>query len=248
MVDKVGNVEVPVTTSAPVGDPLLTVLGSFFKATLNAKASTAWGSVDPGHACVRETFAHDPAEASFNDNKLPALYLHRTSIGKAKWISQDWRIRPSQVSMSWVPPDAPDPKFVLRDAFINSISSVIEHTIEFEGRDPSWVVPGDTDPLAATSGSLLWTFAKVHSMVARQVRHVPLIIREQADEGARSSSGKVIGVYRRVEVLFDVEERIEQDVALHYAAIAPDGYLETTITNPNPPAPPLETDKFRIVG
>lgn len=245
MADIVGNVEVPVTTSAPVGDPLLAVLGSFFKAVLNAKASAAWGNVDPGHECVREVFTHDPNEASFNDNKLPALYIHRQSIGMAKWIGQDIRIRPSQIAMSWVPPDAPDPKFILRDAFLNAVSSVIEHTLEFEGRDASWVVPGDTDPLAATSGSLLWTFAKVHTLVARQVRHVPLIIREQADEGARSNSGKVIGVYRRVEVLFDVEERIEQDITLHYEPI---GYLETTITQPNAPAPPLETDKFRIVG
>jgi len=239
--DTYGALQIPVPTSdTPIGDPLLTTLLAFFQAILNAKASSAWGALDPSKPCVRAVFDSRPEEL-FNDKQLPALYLARTEVGEAKWIASDWRVRESKLSLSWVFPPVSQNRQSQRDQFINALHSVMETILEFEGRDPSWVVGGDPDPLAATKGSLLWTYAKVHSLRVGKARHVPLIIRYgQPEPGKASAMGVTVAVYGRVEVPIIVEERVLPDLATRYQ---PHTRLDQTLTDPTPPLPnPVRID------
>lgn len=236
MADTLGGLQLPVpTTDTPVGDPLLTTLLSYFQAVLNAKASAAWGALDPTKPCVRAVHANGPDIGTFVDRELPALFIERREIGKAVWIGQDFRVRPCTLVMSWVYPSVAQARQQGRDPFLNVIGAVLDHAIEFEGRDPAWVVGGDTDPLAATRGSLLWKYAAVHSLTVMKTRRFPLIIREaQPEQMHAGANGRVVGIYDRIEVTFSCEERLDVDPSVHYDAFA---YVDVTTTNPGAPSP-----------
>lgn len=247
MGDIAGALELPVpTTDTPVGDPLLATLAEFFAAVLNAKAASAWGTVAPGETAVAATFTRDPADVEFNDRQLPALFLWRSEIGEDHWIAQDWLIRPSTLSFLLAFRSVPSSRQKLREPFVNAIRSCLSLAIEFDGREPTWIVPGDTDPLALTKGSLLWTYAKVHSLRLGKAAMRPLIIRQlQPPADTTGSTGRVVGVYRSVQMSIRIEERITYDAATH---ADPHAYAEVTLKNPNAPSPGIVTNVGRLTG
>lgn len=152
MADTFGAVEIPVSASDdPRGDPALKKVADFMTAVLNAYAGAAWTGGRPRadanqQLCVRGTFTHDPTERSFNDSKLPALFLWRSS-GQAFDHGDGDRRSDERWTGQWIfPPDTQE-KHTPRRPFGNAVVKVIDNLIE-RGRDPSWFDPGDTDPTA----------------------------------------------------------------------------------------------------
>lgn len=247
MGDVAGALELPVPTDdEPVGDPALSTLAGFFAAVLNAKASSAWGAVAPGESAVATTFTKDPSTIEFSDSNLPALFLWRSEIGEDNWIAQDWLVRPSTLQLLIAFRSVPSARQKLREPFANAIRSCLTLATEFDGREPTWVVSGDTDPLAATKGSLLWTFAGVHSLRFGKAAMRPLIIREiQSPQDKTGSAGRVIGTYRSFQMPIRIEERIVYDAATHADAHA---YAEITMKNPTDPGGGIVTNVGRLTG
>lgn len=225
MADRYGDapIDVPVSADgAAVSDPLLDTLLSFFAAVLNSHASAAWSGVTKktGAVVVRKTYAHDPARAAFNMNETPSLFLWRESVQRARQIAADWRVRPSKLVLRWVPTATYTQDIKRRwEPFFNAIPSVLDAAVEF-GRDPSWVVQGDTDPRAATHGSYLWKYANVHKLeigredVTRSLFQIPV-------EGDREPIA-----IDALDVPIDLEERLERD-SDRYVELAD---VRTTIT------------------
>ena len=70
-------------------------------------------------------------------------------------IADAYRTRTSTITLLWVMPPAQDAAARARQPITNALASGIDLAIE-RGRTPSFVVPGDPDPLAATQGSDVW--------------------------------------------------------------------------------------------
>lgn len=151
MSDIFGAVEIPVaTTGTPIGDPALSKVAAFIAAGLNAYASAAFDALRPRSTprAVVGVFTHDPAERSFNDEKLPALFVWRQS-GQVADQGDYWRRSEERWSGLWIYPPDPQEKHTPRRPFTNAVAKAIDNVIE-RGRDPSWFDAGDTDPTAVS--------------------------------------------------------------------------------------------------
>lgn len=207
--------------AAAAGDALLDILGSYLRATLNARASVVWSAIAPdsnvmdGAAVVRDLFAFDPEPAGheFLDRALPSLFLWRESFEPASWLAQGWRVRQSTIRFAWVFPMAPMARQSPRAPFHNALVSVIDEVLEFKGRDPSWTYPDDPDPRAPTEGSNLWTFADVFRLTLGKTTQSPMSIR-----GPAGTSGAPPKTYWRITGILDVLERVDQDPAAWFDA------------------------------
>ena len=155
-------VPAPVTTAAgtpSVSDPALDVLLGFLQAVINAYGATAWASVRPNPLAspslvpVLSVFSNNPEEESFNSSALPALFAWRGESNGER-IADDYETRVTRVSILWVPPVAQQITQRKLSPFRNAIDKIVDGAI-FRGRDPNWIVAGDTDALAATQGSVL---------------------------------------------------------------------------------------------
>jgi hypothetical protein len=205
----VGALALPVPVAAEgetAGDPLIDTLLSFFKAVLPAQAGQAWAEIAPGRPIVGATYPWDPM-TSFLDTALPALHLWRSEVQKPVLLGQGLRVRPSTLMLNWVFPNDAQHKQRIRDPFLNVIAAVVNDVVEQYGRHPSWVVTGDTDPVAADRGSLLWSYAKVFRFEAGRARHTRLDI-PLYDVGARPKS------YQRIELEISVQEELMPNLAL----------------------------------
>jgi hypothetical protein len=200
-----GGMDLPVpspATGAAVSDPALDKLLAFLKATINARAATAWNVVatQPGGAMpVVGTFAHDPKDFVFNDKRLPALFLFREDA-TTEQIADDYEIARTNLTLLWVPPDGNPEALARRSPFVNAIDKVVSAAMSL-ARDPSWVDAGDTDPLAATQGSFVWMRAGLWRAGQVTARSVPLIIDKDDQVGSRAS-------YPARRYTIPVEERV----------------------------------------
>ena len=164
MSDTYGKLEIPVAAPADpkaeaTGDPALTVWASFFKAYINAKGLAAWAKVypranasNPQVPPVLTTWTHRPDDetiAHFSERDLPALFIYRASGAEQKWEWQDGRVARDTITMLWVFPTGGQEADRIRVPFVNALVKLIDDGIE-SYRDPSWVYPGDPDPIAAT--------------------------------------------------------------------------------------------------
>lgn len=161
MADTYGAIAIPITVppeGVAVGDPLLTYVGSYLQAVLNAYITTAWQSVAPTIPVVRTVYTSNPSDVEWNESDLPAIYLWRQQGGEEEHSAEDWYRSHDTLTFLWVPPPTPQATAGARGSIFNAIVKVIGLAIE-RNRDPSWVVASDVDPTAATLGSVLSTWA-----------------------------------------------------------------------------------------
>jgi len=164
MPDTYGLNELPIQPAAigpnglpttAVSDRLLDVLGSFLKAFINRYGQDAWQSVMPNALPVMNVRINDPEEVEFNEKDLPCLFVWRAGTGdKAPDnIAEDIWLMRDVVQILWVAPPARQAFLAFRGQFVSGVSKLIHVALE-QGRDPSWVWPGDPDPTAAAQGSV----------------------------------------------------------------------------------------------
>jgi hypothetical protein len=143
-------------------DPAIDILLEFMTAVLNYYGDAAWASVSGYQAgdnhTVVQTFNFDPHETTFNTRDLPALFLWRKKIGGSAWLATDYYVRESKLILQWVPPPAIQSMRARWRPFINLIASALDGIMDPSARVPSWIYPGDTDPIAQYDGSLLWKY------------------------------------------------------------------------------------------
>lgn len=160
MSDAFGSLPIPLvapTNNEAAGDPLLSKTLAFFAAVLNANAPAAWGAVYKDqdadqNSVVSFTSPNAPAMAAFTDKNLPGLFFWRESAMDPVWIADDWLTQQSCCPLVWIPRPTTYAKRALRSAIVNGVARTLL-TISERNRDPSWIDPGDPDPLAATLGS-----------------------------------------------------------------------------------------------
>lgn len=215
--DKYGALQIPAQvvsgTFPPVqsaGDPLVGYVADFIKSVLTASVTTAWQQASPPVAptfpVVQRVLLTDPRVTEFNENWLPALYVFRSDSledQQIEWFAEDYRSAVSTIHVWWVLPNATQEKRVARFGFPNAIVKTIDAAIEAM-RDPSWIVPGDSDPQAATFGSQLALFAGWHVFNLRRARRQDLKI-QMLDSQPRT--------YELLALEFHCEELLSRDIS-----------------------------------
>lgn len=186
----------------PPGDALIYYIGEFLKTLINSSCGKAWEMLG-GKLPVVELAYVDPEDRSFNARDLPALYIYRDTFPATR-IGDDMYVQKSNVAAYWIPSPAVLQRRQERAPFANAIAAVINRAI-IRGRDPSWIVPGDTDPDAPLFGSSLlkWAGADRSMTVSESKRSVVTI------EGHEGS-------YTGLKVIIQTEELYHEDLALRY--------------------------------
>lgn len=194
----------PIVSQEAFGDPLLDVFASYLQASLNARMTAAWQSVQSGASgAVVAAIAGDPTYTAYDKTHLPGLFLWREEWSEPKQIAQDWRVRDSVVKINWVfPLVTNEQRSRIITNFANAVVSVIDQVL-IQTRDPSWVVPGDTDPNAETLGSSLPAHTKLVQMFPSTAKRI--VIAKRVDENAGP------GFYHAVEFQIRVRERMNAD-------------------------------------
>ena len=208
MTDFYGALQVPVPTPADpstyaAGDPFLDTLAAFLQASLNADLATLWATIHPAIVGPSKTavpvpfvFTHDPDEASFSENQLPALFVWRAEEPKHVNWSQDWTKGVSNVSILWIPPLAQQEHRRIRQPFRNAFAKALHKNL-YWGRNPAWIVAGDTEAKAADYGSLFINHAQVTQYKLGPVQ--PHVLHIQPYEGGKELD-KYEGILATVEV------------------------------------------------
>ena len=160
-----------------VGDPLLGFVADYIKNVLVAYTTTLWQTVAPGTPVVSQVRLHDPAQNSFNEKDLPAIYAFRDDnvSTQLQWDADDYRFMRTILHVLWVPPASVQAQRRQRVAILNALSKVIDRAIEL-GRDPAWVLTGDADPQAAASGSQICPFAGCTAIELRSLKWTKITI------------------------------------------------------------------------
>lgn len=194
----------------PAGDPLLYYLGSYLQAVVNSRCGAAYAGLDPrkdrptlNGLAVTEVDYVDPADHSFNARDLPAFFISRDTFPAAR-IADDMYVQRSHIAVSWVPrPDNLQRRQEITP-FVNAIAMTVNRAI-IRGRDPGWIVPGDTDPQATTFGSSLigWTGCdKPFSFI--ESKRVLVTIKNHDGE------------YTSLKMVLQSEELLHEDPTLRY--------------------------------
>lgn len=151
-------------------DPFLDTFLSFAKAVINAEGGDAWAGVGQMSAelPVEDVVVGDPRLVGITNSRLPALYAERTKVGASAWIAHDYYVRPSEVTLWWVPPRAgtQGDRARFRAFGANAIMTALDAVVDPSARHASWVVPEDTDPVARTRGTLIWRYLGVWELEA----------------------------------------------------------------------------------
>lgn len=210
MSDTYGGLPIPAPaptnppTPSAAGDPLLGWTADFVKAVLNANAPLAWNAVAPNTPVVKTVFLHDPRPEVFNERDLPALFVYRDEghvADELEWTADDYRFERGQIVLLWIPPTATQDKRAIRAPIVNAIGKVLDLAIE-RGRDPAWIVTGDTDPQAASKGSVLATWAGWASFGVKAIRRATITIPKGVDKAT----------YEAVAIGCYVEELAVEDI------------------------------------
>ncbi len=211
----------PLPVPAPVageaaGDPALTVVLDYLKTVLNARAGTVWGQIAPARgALVKSVYTHDPDELDFVEPQTPSLYAWREE-GSSEQIAADYRIEHSKIVLLWVAP--PDNQNSLRPRvpYANALAKVVETALTL-GCDPTWVAAGDTDPRAATEGSLIWELAGFWHLGKVSWKRAVLEVKKAAGEPAR---------YPALRFEVEIQERMVEDPGDELAGVT--GSMKTS--------------------
>ncbi len=224
MGDKFGALALPPgspATGEAAGDPCLSRLGAYLMAWLNVEALTGFRAVFPATGLanvVGRVFTHDPQQLAFNEKDLPALYLFRTGGEPVERLAEDYDITHDVVQLYWVYPAAAQETNRLRRPMAAAIHKSIYHAIE-TGRHPSYMLAGDTDPTAASRGSIIYNAAGLFAIDVGAWDMGKLSIAVKGGD-ARN--------YDRVGVKLNIQELRTLDIVADYAAL---GGLDVTIKN-----------------
>lgn len=204
MADTFGGIQLPVPVGQPAGDPAMGYLGNYLAAFLNAKLATAWAAVAPTLVPVRKVFLHNPIDGEFNEADLPALFLYRTEIQGEVW-ADEWNVQKSTLVAQWVFPNAISYEQARRAPFVNAVAKGLHVAIEY-GRDPSYVIPGDTEAIAGTKGSFVFgeRYMNTVSVDFKSARSAQLAIR--------MADGSPSRTYASIEARIALVEVAEDDV------------------------------------
>lgn len=216
----------PVTVAVSASDPLLSYLGSYLRAAINARLSVEFGTLMFQNASppavtapIGHVFEHDPELDDFNQKDLPALYLFRSSDGNAgiEQLAEDWTLTTETIRALWVLPSATQDKTSSRVRFASKLFHLAGALID-ANRDPAWIVAGDADENAADQGSSLATFGKFFRLrLSRGAVRKPLAIKVEGLEPMN---------YPSFEALFEVKERLLVDPARNATLVG----LHATVT------------------
>ena len=209
MSDTFGLATIPLSppqAGQPTTDPTIQMLLDFFTAFLNddQNATAAWQiqGVAPSTQPVMGKFPYDPEVNLFHASTLPALYLWRES-GKEEWLADDYMVEESTCKMLWVFPLANPENQAARVSFASGLCKALNVAME-RGRTPSWVVPNDPDPVAATQGSFLGTYLGAWSCWFDNWRRTHVI--------ERGIDGSMKQTYVAVELMMTLTEQWSPDI------------------------------------
>lgn len=199
----------PLVVGGPIalvaGDPFLTYLLPYLQATITAYLLPLWQSagIAPTRPIVGYTFPFDPGAHGFVDQKTPALYAWREGEPMSEWLAADWTLDQSNVTLLYVFEPHANPEVVkARQPMVNAIRKAVIEAIE-ANRHPSWVVPGDTDPNAATTGSDFAGWAGFHEVQVMKGKAGKLRVRYD----------KETSDYDTYEITLAVKERQTIDIS-----------------------------------
>jgi hypothetical protein len=188
------------------GDPALDAILGFLQAVCNTYLATGWTAIsraDSVSGPVRKIFAHDPQERSFSDNDLPAFFLFREgSRQNVEDIAEDYRLHFDSLRLFWVLTPTQQEIQRYRRSFMNAMAKCIDEAIE-RGRDPSWAAATDTNPRAATKGTILLAFANIWRLEVLSWRATNLVI-QPFDRGDRRT-------FQAMDMQLDIQEQLERD-------------------------------------
>jgi hypothetical protein len=216
--DKYGGTElpaiIPVDTGFPeVSSPFDVLLGyfaDFIKTVMEYHCADIWASVQPNLPIVKSVKTDDPA-TNLNEQWLPALFIYRPGretrevIEKFEWIAEDYRLQKGRVVVQWILNPSPQENRRRVDQVIDLIRKAVDSALEI-GRHPAWVVPGDTDPLAATQGSSLLDYTGAGVI---ELDHAgPGLYEHKMLPPAQSRK------YEELKMSFFVEELLQYDLDL----------------------------------
>lgn len=224
MADTFGAITLPVAVPSegtPVADPALQYIGEFLKAVLEASLGDAWAtrSRDP---LVRSVFTHDPEEADVSQVDFPSLYVWRSRMSENK-LSDDHVEVQSQVSILWIKQSEPQAVEAEQAPIFAGFAKAIMVGLR-KGRDPAWVVAGDSDATATTRGSLLWKYVGGYRHRVTAVDKHPVQI--EMYEGAKLDTAT--GILATLEFF----EAHTEDPALYASGMVGPSKMTTTFNTP----------------
>lgn len=153
MSDQLGNLSLPVTTVAPVGDPLRRTLGDFLQAAIRYYCGDAWNNLAPGTDVCGQVATNDPNDNTFVSAKNACLAIYRDDKNrKVVYIGEDTSYRECKIVALWIPPTAVQCHKAARESFNQAIEGAILAGLT-RGRVPTWIVDGDTDTTSQWRGS-----------------------------------------------------------------------------------------------
>lgn len=220
MPDAFGAISFPVDTpndDESAGDPGLSYIGSFLKAAINAACTDEWDTVCKGRNAVDFVVLNDPA-STFDESRLPALYLFRSSFAP-KIIADDYLEDAGQITCYWVMEPAQEEHIKARSNMVNAIMKSAFRAL-VKGRDPAWIVDGDTDTAAAVRGSFLWRYAGIDR--ATVVTPKPLTLQlNKLDANERQMT------YSGLAMMVQIREVSSTDASIGRQPNASDGTITT---------------------
>lgn len=221
-VTNVGAIDLPAPVAVapdPAGDPALAALGEFLRAAIVASCTAAWQALGrPSEDAVKRLFFHDPAEVVLVTSHLPALYVWREA-GEAEAVADDYFVTRDIVVALWVFPATTQEKERQRSPLANAVRKAALGALRL-GRHPAWVVAGDTDPQAATAGSLFWSHVKAWQLGRSRSRVEPMHVQV----------GEAREVFQTVRFELEVSELLVEGDFDELAAIK--ATMQTTDTAP----------------
>lgn len=208
MTDTLGLATIPIAAPAAatdvVGDMLLQRLGAFLQAAINANGNTAWRTRHGGASAnvVEYVFYHNP-DRLFDERRLPALYLWRSSFSRSRDADLVLK-QTSRITIYWFEEPAQEARDIVRAPFEASVYSIMQQVL-FRERDPSWVATGDTEAMAATRGSFLPTHLGYNWALLTGGNELTLSKTIEDGDGPKTN------VFRGLATGLDVEEILVLD-------------------------------------
>ena len=141
MGDTFGAITVPIGSPA---DPALALIGDYLKTILNANAQAGFelGRYGDGEV-VKTVFTVNPNGFVFDDELLPALFVHAPS-GQFEQAADDWLEDTTALKVVWMLPTLGVEAVDVRREFFRPVAKLIAAALR-TCRDPLWQWPADTD-------------------------------------------------------------------------------------------------------
>lgn len=128
----------PEDAKAAITDPLLAHSLEFWRAVANYHCNEVWRCVSPDRPQpVMATFAHNPADAEFNERDLPALFAWRERVDRRYSVAEDYRVEQGVIALLWIPHPVVQAKIARRHSFPNGLFKALDFATTRD-MDISW--------------------------------------------------------------------------------------------------------------